>query len=238
MASSDTSTHGPGSLFVEKYIELEGDGTGGTRTTLKATQTTDRSLNYPDADDTLVGKATTDTLTNKTILGSTNTVEANGLKTTGAPVYVDTAAPPGVGYVLKATTATTATWQQITAGDTGAKATYHILENRVKVTNVDPSWKPVAHWTWLDSRYSLYSNGILIFNCAVTAGRTLSVRLRDVTNNATLGSLLAITSATDGFKTFAVTNPSADAQVELQVFKDLAGGSNPEISGAILEFDQ
>lgn len=42
-------------------------GTASTTTTLTSTQTANRTLNLPDADDTLVGKATTDVLTNKTI---------------------------------------------------------------------------------------------------------------------------------------------------------------------------
>ena len=42
-------------------------GTASTTTTLTSAQTANRVLNLPDADDTLVGKATTDVLTNKTI---------------------------------------------------------------------------------------------------------------------------------------------------------------------------
>jgi len=44
-------------------------GTTNTRTMLSSTQTVDRTLSLPDATDTLVGRATTDTLTNKTITG-------------------------------------------------------------------------------------------------------------------------------------------------------------------------
>jgi len=56
-------------------------GTASTTTTLTSTQTTNRTLNLPDADDTLVGKATTDTLTNKTINGSNNTITNVSLTT-------------------------------------------------------------------------------------------------------------------------------------------------------------
>ena len=51
----------------EVAIEADVASTTGTRTTIKAKQTANRSIDLPDADDTLVGKATTDTLTNKTL---------------------------------------------------------------------------------------------------------------------------------------------------------------------------
>ncbi len=55
-------------------------------------------------------------LTNKTITSATNSVRASELGTTGASVLVATAAPPAVGQVLKATSATAATWQNDVAG--------------------------------------------------------------------------------------------------------------------------
>ncbi len=49
---------------------------------------------------TLVGEDRTQTLTNKTIVGATNYVGADELKTTGAAVVVSSAAPPIAGQVL------------------------------------------------------------------------------------------------------------------------------------------
>jgi hypothetical protein len=74
------------------------------------------TITLPTATDTLVGRATTDTLTNKTIAGTTNTVEASALQTTGAAVVVDSAPAPLAGQVLTATSATAATWQTPTGG--------------------------------------------------------------------------------------------------------------------------
>ena len=69
------------------------------------------TLTLPTSTDTLVGKATTDVFTNKTIIGSTNTIAASQLQTTGSDVVVSGAAPPTTGQTLVATSATTATWQ-------------------------------------------------------------------------------------------------------------------------------
>jgi hypothetical protein len=61
-------------------FDLSGATTGKTLT-LVAAQTDDRSITLPDATDTLVGKATTDTLTNKTL-----TAPAINGATVGSPV--------------------------------------------------------------------------------------------------------------------------------------------------------
>lgn len=71
-----------------KTIVFDAGGSSSTSTTLTTAPTTNRVLTFPDATDTLVGKATTDTLTNKTLTGNTavNLVSGSGtltLNTTG-----------------------------------------------------------------------------------------------------------------------------------------------------------
>ncbi len=81
--------------------------------TIAATQTTTQSLTIPNvgAADSFVTNNTTATLTNKTITGSTNTIEATALRSATTAVVVNGATAPTAGQVLTATSGTAANWQ-------------------------------------------------------------------------------------------------------------------------------
>ena len=80
----DLVSHGNASL-VRMYNHSNGgmygfksnESTAGTTMIIRTNHTANRTLFIPDADDTLIGKATTDTLTNKTIDTATNTITVN-----------------------------------------------------------------------------------------------------------------------------------------------------------------
>lgn len=78
---SDSTTAIVDNSDPTKKILFDAAGTTGTTTTLLSSQTTSKTLTLPDATDTLVGKATTDTFTNKSISGSTNTITNVSLTT-------------------------------------------------------------------------------------------------------------------------------------------------------------
>jgi hypothetical protein len=79
-------------------------GATNTRTMLSSTQTVDRTLTLPDATDTLVGKATTDTFTNKSISFGGNTITA-----TSAQLATAISDETGSGSLVFATSPTLTT---------------------------------------------------------------------------------------------------------------------------------
>ena len=68
----------------------------------------------------IVGTTDVQTLTNKTLTGTTNTIRATQLATTTTDVVISAAAAPLSGQALIATSATTATWQTVTATAAGS----------------------------------------------------------------------------------------------------------------------
>ena len=70
----DSTTAVVDAADTTKKIIFNAGGTTSTSTTITGAQTANRVVTLPDATDTLVGRATSDTLTNKTISGSNNTL--------------------------------------------------------------------------------------------------------------------------------------------------------------------
>lgn len=60
--------------LTPKEIEILPGGTSGTKTTIQAAQTANRTLTLPDATDTLVSSSASQTLSNKSIDADTNTI--------------------------------------------------------------------------------------------------------------------------------------------------------------------
>jgi len=93
-------------------------GTTNTRTMLSSTQTVDRTLSLPDATDTLVGRATTDTLTNKTLTSPTMTAPVLGTPASGTVTNLTGTASININGTVGATTPSTIAATTISASGT------------------------------------------------------------------------------------------------------------------------
>jgi hypothetical protein len=75
-----------------------------------------RTITIPNSNFTITGTDTIQTLTNKTIIDSTNNIIANGIRSLTTNVTTNTSPAPTLGQYLVATSNTTAAWQTITPG--------------------------------------------------------------------------------------------------------------------------
>jgi hypothetical protein len=95
-----------------------------------------RIVTLPDANITVVGLVTSQALTNKTLVGTTNTIRATQLATTGADVVTTAAAPPITGQVLTASSATTANWQTLSAPGSNFGRTVTVAKSGAQYTSI------------------------------------------------------------------------------------------------------
>jgi hypothetical protein len=216
----NVSKGGTGRTTLDSGKVLVGNGTGAVITTKDA----------PAGD--FVGTTDVQVITNKTITDSSNSVTADFLRTTGADVGVAAAAPPSIGQVLTATSATTANWQTPGGGMSSHRATYSMITFRTDATSV--VYTPVSNFPWINARHSTYTNGIVLYNIIILGPKTIDIRLYDATNAVTLGSASVGVSA---IGSFTVINPLTDADVQLQIRASVGGGPNPRLFASVLEYD-
>ena len=158
---------------------------------------------------------------------------ATELATTGSAVNVDLADPPGAGQALVATSATTATWQNVAASGPIAAAQGAFITASVGTNHAAAPGTPIDIDTIADSReltvdgsgrFSVLKAGrsyLLIGAVRITGtGANISVQWRDVTANAYIGAQgIVYTHDQDGLNgpgtVMAYITPTTDTEVEL-----------------------
>ncbi len=122
-------------------------------------------------------------------------------------------------------------------GDTGAqgllRATYSLSGPQISATST--TFVDALYFPWYQTRYSTYTNGVLIFNTNIV-DRTLSVQVLDADANILGGP---VTYGTPGTKIINFTNPpgGVDIFIKVQIRKTAGGGTSPIIYGSTIEFD-
>lgn len=165
-------------------------------------------------------------ISSTTEVANLRSATTSALATSGLSVNISAAAPPAVGSVLRATSATTATWQVPSSGRSYVLST---SKNNVATTG----FVPFAYFPWSNSQHGSLSSGKVIFRATVT-DRLLDIQLYDATNLVVLGSLSNVSST--GTYSFNISNPAGDAEVQLRAKKSAVAGVSPFLLGATLEF--
>jgi hypothetical protein len=231
-----TATVSTDPIFADK-ITFEGATPDAFELILQVTEPTqDVTVTLPNATDTLVGRATTDTLTNKSISGSTNTLSniGNGSLTNSAVTVNGTSISLGGSETITAANPNALTIGTGLSGTsyTGSSAVTIAIDSTVATTS--------GTQTLTNKSVSLATNtltGTLAeFNAALTDADFATIAGTETLTNKTLTSPvisgLAISdssivfegsSADNNETTLTVTNPTADRTITL-----------PDVTGTVV----
>jgi hypothetical protein len=134
-------------------------------------------------------------------------------------------------YTCVDDTPNAAVWHQINKFGDHGKVAYNLVVSP-KIVNLS-TWSVESTFPWDNSRNSEHYAGYATIYVEI-GNRNLDMRLYDSTNAVELGSLLNISS--DGFYTFAITNPTSNSLIELHARKSSSGGQNPTLHSAYIEY--
>ena len=202
---------------TKRFMFNPDGGTTSTRTMLSTTQTVDRTLSLPDATDTLVGKATTDTLTNKSISGSTNTftnIPNSGL-TNSAITINGTSTSLGGSISVGTITSVTGTAPVVSSGGTTPA-----ISMAAATTSVN-GYLTSTDWTTFNNKGS----GTVTSVAAITLGTTGT----DLSSTVATGTTTPV--ITLQVPTASATNRGALSAADWTTFNNKGSGTVTSVGG-------
>ena len=161
LKTTTTSVYTGGSLVPSiNQVLMAISATAATwQTPINATATQSGYMSFTDKNILDNITSSTQSLTNKTIVGSTNYVDANGLKTNTFPVYTAGATAPSINQVLMAISATAATWQT-PSNATGTQSGYMSFTDKNILDNITSSTQSLTNKTIVGSTNYVDTNGL------------------------------------------------------------------------------
>ena len=227
--SGSTTTVDSTTVSIQNAFVFEGATADSFETTLSTVDpTADRTLLLPNASDTLIGKATTDTLTNKTIDVDNNTlsnIEVDNLKS--GVLDTDLSSVAGTDTTLASAKAIKAyVDSQVTAqdldfqGDTGGALSIDLDSETLDIaggTGIDTSGAGNTLTVAIDSTVATLAGSQTFTNKILTS---------PTINSPTINSPTIVFegSTSDSFETtLAVTDPTADRTITF-----------PNVSGTVI----
>lgn len=175
----DASTYVVDGADATKRIGFSAGGTTGTTTTLEFAQTTNRLLTFPDATDTMVGRATVDTLANKSLIDASTAIV--DLSDPTRRLVFDVAGTTGTTSTI--TTTQTASTQYVLPNTAGLTANFIIAETSQTITGMktfpgviltpqvaNPGGASAAITVWIDASTGHATRGSVDLETAGVTG--------------------------------------------------------------------
>jgi len=192
------------STSSSRQLDFSVIGDGATKTTIQVVQTADRTVTIPDATDTLVGRATTDILTNKTITSPT----VSGLILSDASIVFEGATADAFETTLTVTDPTadrTVTIQDSTDTLVGRATTDTLTNKTIGDTNIINAQDDA--FTIDDAADATLQ---IDFNAAGTTGTKTTI-----TSSQTANRVLTLPDVTDTVVTKTTTDTLTNKSIDL-----------------------
>lgn len=176
----------------------------------------------------VVGTTNSQILTNKTITSSSNSVRASELGTTGASVVISGSSPPTADKILKATSATAATWQNLPIFISIISSSGYAFA----------SLSSYAFFPWKQSIHGqIKGQGYCIVEVVDMTDRGCYIQVSDRTDSVIYGSITLAQGTADGVFSFTFNKPTSDMRLRFRSDQLGTGGTTqPIIIGTDIAF--
>jgi hypothetical protein len=117
-----------------------------------------------------------------------------------------------------------------------SKDSHSFLLSSIEIEAINTTYHDIVCFPWLNSEFSSYINGKIIFEVISNTNNALSIRINNTTEDSILAELTNITES--NFYELDIANPPQNARIKIQIKKSTNDNdTNPKIFGIILKYE-